>query len=445
MRGVRSFLVLLVVLIGLGAYLYFVESKRTPGDSGEKRDKVFGVEADKIEEIRIRSEAGEQTSLRKSGSDWQIVEPLAAKPDEAEVSGLTTNLSTLEIQSVVDENAPDLKEYGLAEPRIEVAFKAGGQERRLKIGSKTPPGSDLYARVDDEKRVFLISSHLESTFNRTTFDLRDKAVLKLDRDKVDAVEIASGNRTTRFEKKNGEWHLTAPVSARADYSGVEGLVGRISTLQMKSVAAADAKDFKQYGLEPPTATVRLSSGSSQAALALGGAAGEGAVYARDLSRPAVFSIESGLADDLKKDPSEYRLKDLFDARAFNANRIEVVRAGQTFTFEKTKQKNKDGQEEEKWRQTSPTARDVDQAKVDALISAATAARATTFVSKGPKASVDNPEIAVVIKSEDGKKEERVQFARSGTDVLAGRADFPDLAKIEASTLDNIIKALEALK
>jgi hypothetical protein len=191
--------------------------------------------------------------------------------------------------------------------------------------------------------------------------------------------------------------------------------------------------------------VTLSTGSSRAALAIGGAAGEGAVYARDLSRPAVFSIESGLADDLKKDPSDYRLKDLFDARAFNANRIEVVRAGQTFTFEKTKVKNKEGQEEEKWRQISPTSRDVDQSKVDALVSAATAARATSFVSKGPKVSLDNPELTVVIKSEDGKKEERVQFVRSGAEAFAARSDLPDLAKLDRATLDNIIKALEALK
>lgn len=445
MRGLRSFLVLLVVLIGLGAYLYFVESKRTPGDTGEKRDKVFAVEADKIEEIRVTSEAGETTTLRKNGAEWQIVQPATAKPDEAEVSGLATNLSSLEIQRVVDENAADLKEYGLAEPRIEVAFKSAGQERRLQIGSKTPPGTDLYAKVADEKRVFLISSYLESTFNRSTFDLRDKSVLNVDREKVDAIEVASGPRTTRIEKKGGEWHLTSPVSARADYSAVEGLVGRISTLQMKSVAAAEPKDLKEYGLDKPVATVRLSTGSSQAALAIGSAAGEGAVYARDLSRPAVFSIESGLADDLKKAPSEYRLKDLFDARAFNANRIEVVRSGQTFTFEKTKQKNKDGQEEEKWQQTSPTTRDVDQAKVDALVSAATSARATAFVSKGPKVSLDNPELTVVIKSEDGKKEERVQFVRSGTEAFAARSDLPDLAQLDASTLDNIIKALEALK
>lgn len=445
MRGVRSFLALLVILIGLGAYVYFVESKRTPGDTGEKRDKVFAVESDKIEEIRIKSESGDKTTVRKTGSEWQIVEPAAAKPDEAEISGLTSNLASLEIQRVVDENVSDLKEYGLAEPRIEVAFKAAGQERRLQIGAKTPPGTDLYARVGDEKRVFLISSYLDSTFNRTTFDLRDKAVLKIERDKVDAIEVASGSRNMRVEKKSGEWRMTSPVNARADYSSVEGLVGRVTTLQMKSIAAPDAKDLKTYGLETPVATVRLNTGSSQAALAIGTAAGEGAVYARDLSRPTVFTIESGLADDLKKEPAEYRQKDLFDARAFNSTRIDVIRNGQPVAFEKTKTKNKDGQEEEKWRQIAPSARDVDQTKVDALISAATGARATTFVGKSPKTAPDKPELTVTIKFEDGKKEERVTFARSGADAFASRADFPDVAKLDASSLDNIIKALEALK
>ena len=69
-------------------------------------------------------------------------------------------------------------------------------------------------------------------------------------------------------------------------------------------------------------------------------------------------------DDLKKSPGDYRQKDLFDARAFNATRLEVVHAGVTTTFEKVKSKNKDGQEQDIWKQVAPTAKDVDQAKVD---------------------------------------------------------------------------------
>ena len=441
MRGLRTFLGLLIVLIALGGYLYFVESKRTPGDDGPKKEKVFTVESDKIEEIAVKSETGEQTTLKKSGTTWQIVSPVSGKPDDAEVNGLTTNLSTLEMQSVVDENPSDLKEFGLAEPRVVVTFKAAGQEQTLQIGQKTPPGSDYYAKRGNEKKVFLIASYLDSTFNRKTFDLRDKTAIRVDRDKLDAVEIVTPERTVRFAKANGEWQLTAPTPGRADFSAVEGLVGRVAGLQMKSIV--DAPDAKKLGLDKPTTTVRLHTGSSQATLEIGGKAEENNVYARDSSRPdVVFTVEGALLDDVKKDPFEYRQKDLFDARSFNSTRLEVVRGGQTHAFEKTKSKNKEGQEEEKWRQTSPQARDVDQAKVDALLMALTGSQATAVADK---AKTDKPDLAVAIKFDEGRKEDRVTFWRSGPTAHALRAGDPSAVTIGTGTMDSIVKALEEIK
>jgi len=444
MRGLRSFLGLLVVAIALGAYLYFIESKRTPGDSGPKKEKVFSVESDKIEEITIKAESGEQTTLKKSGTDWQIVSPVAAKPDNTEVSGVTSNLSSLEMQSVVDDNPPDLKEYGLAQPRVQVTFKAGGQEHALLIGQKTPPGSDLYAKRASDKKVFLIASYLDSTFNRKTFDLRDKTAIRVDPTKLDALEIVTPERTMRFAKANNEWQMTAPSAGRADFSAVESLTGRLAGLQMKSITAAEAADVKKYGLDKPAATVRIGTGSAQATLQVGGKAEDG-VYARDMSRPTIFTIDPTLLDDLKKDPFEYRQKDLFDARSFNSTRLEILRAGQTHAFEKTKGKNKEGQEEEKWRQVAPQARDVDQAKVESLLSAITAARATAAGGPAAKTALDKPELTVAIKFDEGRKEDRVTFGRSGTAAYAGRAADGTSAAVDAATVDAIVKALEALK
>ena len=441
MRGWR-FLVLLIIAIPLGWYAYY-DSKKGPSDDSPKKDKVFSVEADKIDEIEIKSESGDRTTVRKKGSDWEIVQPISSATDQAAVSGITSNLSSVEIQRVIDENPPDLKEYGLAAPRVEVAFKANGQQRRLQLGQKTPAGTDVYAKLPDSKRVFLISSFLDSTFNRGTFDLRDKAVLKIDREKVDGLEVNSGSRTMKFEKKNGEWEIAQPSAGRAEFSAVDGLVSRVGSVQMKSIVP-DATDLKKYGLDKPAATVRLGSGSSQAALAIGSAAESGSVYAKDVSRPAVFTIDSSLADDLKKDVSEYRQKDLFDARSFNTSRLDIVHNNQTSTFEKTKVKGKDGKEEEKWKQTAPTARDVDAAKIEGLISAATGARATGFVDSTAKTGLDKPELTVVFKYDEGK-DERVSFARTKDSAYAARAGAPGAAKVDASVIDSIVKALGEVK
>src|SRR3982750_2708425 len=240
MRGMR-FLILLVIAIPLGWYAYY-DSKKGPVDDTPKKDKVFSVEADKIDEIELKSESGDHTTLRKKGNEWEIVQPITAASDQAAVSGITSNLASAEIQRVIDENPPDLKEYGLDSPRVEVAFKANGQQRRLQLGQKAPAGSDIYAKLPDSKRVFLIPSFLDSTFNKSTFDLRDKSALKVDREKVDSLEVTSNSRTTKFEKKNGEWQISQPAAGRAEFSAVDGLLSRVSSVQMKSIVG-DATDL----------------------------------------------------------------------------------------------------------------------------------------------------------------------------------------------------------
>jgi hypothetical protein len=445
MKGLRSFLGLLVVLIALGAYLYFVESKRPAGGDAEKKDKLFAVEADKIQEFSIKSESGEHTTVRKNGSDWQIVQPASGKPDAAEVSGITSNLASTEIQRVIDENPGDLAEYGLAQPRVEVTFKADGKDHTLRIGRKTPPGTDLYARADDQKRVVLIPSSVDTTFNRNTFDLRDKAVLTVNREEIGSLAVMAPSNAMRFEKTGGEWRLVQPMSARADFSAVEGLVSRLTTLQMKSIAAPEATNLAQYGLDKPAATVTIGSGSSQATLAIGKSSGEGAVFARDQSKPVIVTIESSLVDELKKAAADYRQKDLFDARAFNANRLDLVRNDVTTSFEKVQAKNKDGQEQDTWKQVAPAAKEVDQAKVDNLISAITQTRASSFVEAPAKGALDKPELTVTIKSNQGKRDEKVTFGRAGAEVFASRGGEPGAAKVDAPALDAVIKALEEIK
>ena len=479
MRGARSLLILIIVAIPL-IWFALRESKREPS-SDKKQEKVFtGVEADKVDQITVKSESGDRTTVQKQSGKWQVTQPIAVGADESELAGLTSNLASLEIQRVVDEQATDFKQYGLEPARVEVAFKQGGQDRRLLIGQKTPSGTDLYARLPDKPRVFLISSYVDSTLNRSTFDLRDKTVLKVDREKVDTLDItrtetatppagdkkpsgddkkASGDkkpapaatksepvRTLKFVKAGADWKMTAPVDARADFGSVEGVVGRLAATQMKALTATEADDLKKYGLDKPIVTVRLGSGSSQAGLLIGQSAGEGVYYAKDVSRPLIFTVESAVVDELKKPADEFRVKDLFDARAFNTTRVEVVRGGQTSAWEKSKATAK-GNEPAKdvWKQVVPSAKDVTTDKVEALINALTNARAASFPDKPGATGLETPELTVTLKYEDGQKQERVTFGRHDKDVFARREGDAGPAKIDQATLDAIVKALDALK
>ena len=437
MKGLRSFLVLLVIAVALGGFLYY-DSKREPVDD-KKLEKVYaGVTADKIERVTVKSAAGDQTTVEKQGTAWQVTQPSPAAADEAELSGITSNLASLEVQRVIDEQPADLKEYGLDPPRIEVGFKFAGKDQKLLLGQKTPTGSDLYAKTPDKPRVFLVSAYIESTFNKSSFDLRDKTILKIDREKVDRVELETPDRTLKVAKQGADWRIASPVDARADFGAVEGIIGRLNTSPMKSIAAADAADLKEYGLDKPAATVRVAAGSSQAGLSIGKSAGDGVVYAKDLSRPMVFTVESALLDELKKPVDDFRVKDLFDARSFNTTKVEIVRSGQTTTLEKVKDKDE-------WKQVAPAAKAADTAKVNALLTALSSTRATSFVDKIAGTGLETPEVTISIAFEDGAKHEKVAFGRKGTDAFARRDGDAAAAKIDATALDGILKAIDALK
>ena len=249
-------------------------------------------------------------------------------------------------------------------------------------------------------------------------------------------------------KDGSEWKLVKPLQTRADFGSVEGLVGKLQTVQMKSIATSDATptDLKKYGLDKPEATVNLNAGSTRATLLIGGKATDTTIYARDASKPMVVTVESALLDDLKKGADDYRRKDLFEFRAYNATRIEFVRDGKPVVFEKVKADPKDAAKDpqDKWRQVSPNAKDVDKDKMDALLSRLSNMRAASFVESTAKTGLDKPALTVSVKFDDGKKEERVTFGKVDNDVFASRPGEPGAAKADAADFTETIKSLDEL-
>jgi Domain of unknown function (DUF4340) len=445
MRGFRSTFILLLVLLGLVGYIYFYEMKRpaTP-DTAEQKQKVFAVEADKIVEVEVKSASGDRTVLKKSGDAWRIAAPLDAKADEGEVTGIVTNLASLEIQRVVDEKAADLAQFGLATPAIEVSFKKAGQAdaSRLLLGDKNATGGEMYATLPGSPRVFLVSSFLESTFNKGTFDLRDKTILSFDRAKVDSLEIVTKDQRLAFAKAGDGWRMTSPVDARADQGQVDGAIGSLQTLAMKSIAEPQAaeKDFAKYGLDKPELTATVGAGSARATIAIGKADQSGFQYARDVSRPMIVTIDPALVNALRNNADAFRPKDVFEFRSFTATRLEVTRGADTVAFERTT--DKDGTA--RWKRLSP-AKDVETSQMDGLLSAFSGLSVSGWVDAGAKTGADAPVAVVTAKFEDGKKEERVVFGKVGADVFAMRAGEPGAAKVDAAKFDEAIKALEAIK
>ena len=437
MRGLKSTIALLVVLIGLVAYIYFVDSTKPASDAPETKAKAFTVDADQIEEIHIKPASGEAARVEKTNGTWQLVEPEKAEADQGQVSNAASSLATLEVNRVVDENPGDLAQYGLNPPKSDIEFRVKGQKdtHHLLLGEKTATGGDIYAKTPDQKRVFLIAAYLENTFVRTPFDLRDKAALKFDQSKADGIEIVHGG-TTALAKSGTDWKLTKPYMARADFAGAEAVLTSLSSLQMQKIVENDAKDLGKYGLDKPDATITVNAGSTRASLAIGKKEGE-SFYARDLSRPLVFTIPAMTATDLEKDTSTLRRKDMFDGRSFNTTRVELKRGGETLAFEKSK--GKDGKDV--WKNVA--GKDVDTTKMEDMLTKLSNIRAQLFQDRVDPA-LKMPTLVATLKL-DNNNTETVTFARSGNAVLASRDGEPGSATVEVMPFNDAMTAIDAVK
>jgi hypothetical protein len=443
MRGLRSTIALLVVLAGLGAYIYFVASKSE--DSSTKQEKLFpSIASDNIEEITVKNDAGETTTVKKTDGKWMMTAPFQTRASDMDSSGIANALAGLDVTRVVEENPTDVKEYGLDAPSVEVSFKSNGGKPsgRLLIGKKTATGGSLYARKDDDKKVVLIGEYNNTTFNKSTFDLRDKAIVNFDRSKVDGVDVVLDKSSFELAKKDGDWSMVKPIAARADTSAADGLVTSVESLQMKSIVGPSAtpEELKRYGLDKPSAVVNLHLGSDRTSVVVGGPAGEDTVYAKDAAKPDVFTIQKTAADDLKKTAADYRRKDMFDMRAFTANHIEVTRSGKTTAWDKVKGTGENAADT--WKRVSPTPGEPDKDKFQAFVAALADIRATEFVDSKAKTGLDNPAATIVVKFDEGKKEDRVTISKSGSDAYAARPDDPGAAKIDTTKFDDALKSID---
>jgi len=83
---------------------------------------------------------------KDTSDNWQIKSPEPKKAKSWEVSNITGGLSGMEAAAFVEENATDLKKYGLDKPRVIVTIKQKGNEiARALIGKEK--GDRVYAKA----------------------------------------------------------------------------------------------------------------------------------------------------------------------------------------------------------------------------------------------------------------------------------------------------------
>jgi uncharacterized protein DUF4340 len=423
-------LIAAVILAGLGGLVWW--SNRSEAAKVGKADpkaapKILELKEGDIRQIELRHRDGETTVVKKDDAGkWSITAPQPLAADQTAVGAITSAVTSLTSDRMVDENASNLPSYGLDPPRIGVTFTmADGKTHTLRIGEDTPTEGDTYAMLDGDKRLFTIASFGKSALDKQSKDLREKHLLVFDQDKLSRVELEAGKTSLEFGRAGSDWQILKPKPMRADGFKVDELVRKLKDAAMETEKDADT--------DAKAAAAAFASGQKLAIAKVTGAEGtltfevrkvKDDYYAKSSMLDGAYKVTKEIGDGLNKSLDDFRNKKVFDFGFADPTRIEIKDSGQSKVIEKSG---------ENWTSGGKT---MDSISVQNLIDKLRDLAATKFVDSG----FTTPSLELTVVSNDGKRTEKVQIAAAGSSFLGRRENDSSLYQLDASAVKDLREA-----
>jgi len=192
MKLQRTTLILIVLALGLGGFVYFHEIKVEPQRQAAKakQGKLFSFEKEQIQAFTIKNpeqtlkfeRVNQQPGDEKRISPWQMKFPLDVPASDPSVSFLLNWLVDAKSDRTLTVSADDLQEYGLDKPQAKIEVTLKNQEtHELILGKPNFNKSFLYAEADppvnkpQQREVVLVPMDFQYAVSRPLSEWQAKA------------------------------------------------------------------------------------------------------------------------------------------------------------------------------------------------------------------------------------------------------------------------------
>ncbi len=248
----------------------------------------------------------------------------------------------------------------------------------------------------------------------TTRELEERKgrVVKIDRQKIDAIAIANNEMKIELRKRDGHWFLVAPVKDRADDVAVERILGSAELLKSEQTFPASEKGaaerVRDFGLATPAVRLKFAGKEAPPEILFGkDAAVPGKVYARLENGQTVFVIDEELKKLVAKSADEFRDHKLTELNTTQIHKFEIKSAaGELVAVKKG----------DHWQLEKPLNARADDQKVSDVIAQAVNARIDSFVSeneaKAATTGLAEPRGTVMLFAEGKEKPAILQIGQA---------------------------------
>jgi flagellar basal body-associated protein FliL len=317
----KTTLILFIILIAAGVFywLWSVQGQEQRDQRAEMAQRIIPVEEDQVNKVALFHQGDSALVYERQNDEWRITFPVTTGANQNQV---TTHLSAFleaeKTRTLTENPGANLAQYNLAPPEYAAhIFYSDTGKAELLIGGENPTGSGVYAKLHKASAVYLSNTNIRTQAEKELFDLRDKSIAMFDRNAVQKIVIERVNaRDLVFEKADNTWRITEPA-IRVNQSEVTSILSSIQNGTAQEYFEEMAVNLEDYGLQNPQITVSFFTDDTTrtAALILGQPVDDSdspQYYARDMTRPMVFSVNNNVYSNVAQDLFEFQDKDLFD-------------------------------------------------------------------------------------------------------------------------------------
>ncbi len=186
MKRKKEYLLLGIVILALGLYLFFNQRDRVHYTLPETPP----LETAAIDRIEIERAGGKLTLIRDDDK-WRL-RPGDYPADSEQVARMLNTIADLTVTALVSETQ-SFARYDLdADRRIDVrAYNEDKLVRRFTVGKAASTFRHTHVLVGEDKNVYHAAGSFRWAFDKPVDDLRDKTVLTLDRTAVNAISLTT--------------------------------------------------------------------------------------------------------------------------------------------------------------------------------------------------------------------------------------------------------------
>ncbi len=349
---------LLLVAVTVVGWVYWQEQQGKPStrEKALNAGRVLQVSPENVNAVRIVNGAS-VTELARRGTEWRITRPIRDRADDAVIRGLLLELETLHSRESLklgrktEKSSIDPETIGLAQPKTQIVFEQDGSETPtiVSFGLETPYSGTVYARVNEEGEVHVVSDRLRDFALEDARAFRDRSLAgRIATEDINRILLKRLSGEIELVRDKGRWRMLRPSRGAAQEVQIKQMLKRIEQARIADFEGNLAADQPSRMLEGRDVAVSLfaSRGDPVIDFILRDVGDGQRVLVEDLLRRITARVDSNLLDSLLISPMVLRDASLarveldgIDAITMvgAGKRLRLVRSGDHWTIEGTEQ------------------------------------------------------------------------------------------------------------